>query len=557
MNIRAKLLSIVAVLGLVAIVIAGMGIRFMQGYNVRVDQFAAASQNVFYGEHYNRLITAVVMEARGVYGAPDTTKAKQFADGILKNLAEIDELLATWTPTISKVHGAEFDHVVAKAKEFKTFRTETARLGVEDSPKAANDQGNNDANRANRKQLQTEVDALVALNQADLDAVRADITSYFEVAFVWLVGVAVAGVLAGVAVALWIGASGIGRPLTRVTVTLGKLTSGELTVDVPTSSGKDEIGRLWSAVATFRDTLVESEHLKEQQAAQAADRAAKEKAILADVAHSFEAEVGAVIRTVTETARTTLVAAETMVRDAEETAMQSTSVAAASEQTSANVQAVAGATEELSSSIAEIGRQIGEAAGLIGATVEQARRTDQDVRVLADSAAKVGSIVAMIQAIAEQTNLLALNATIEAARAGEAGRGFAVVASEVKALASQTAKATQDIEAQMGTIQTATQQSVDKIADISKRINDLDVITSSISSAATQQNAATGEIARNISEAAVGASGVASTVVDVRTKAERSGAASRDLLQSMARLADQSTALESKVAAFVGRIRAA
>jgi len=98
---------------------------------------------------------------------------------------------------------------------------------------------------------------------------------------------------------------------------------------------------------------------------------------------------------------------------------------------------------------------------------------------------------------------------------------------------------------------------VEKIADISRRIADLDHITSSISGAATQQNAATGEIARNISEAAVGAAEVAQTIVGVRTTAEKSGAASRDLLDRMSHLAKQSAALEQKVAAFVGTIRAA
>ena len=80
--------------------------------------------------------------------------------------------------------------------------------------------------------------------------------------------------------------------------------------------------------------------------------------------------------------------------------------------------------------------------------------------MLAESAEKIGSVIALISQIAGQTNLLALNATIEAARAGDAGRGFAVVASEVKELAGQTTRATEEIGAQIGAIQTATGDAV-------------------------------------------------------------------------------------------------
>ncbi len=557
MKIQGKLYSIVALLGLIAIGVAILGIVKMQGYNRQVDSFQLASQRAFDGEHLNRMITAVVMDSRGIYAAANQEKAKPFADGINKSLKEIDTLLADWSQRVPPERKADFDAVVAKAQEFKGFRSETARLGVEETPAAANEQGNNDANRNNRKQFQADVDKLVAADQEDLAAVRASIEAYYVDGRRDLILLAVIGIVAGTAVAFWIGSSKIARPLRSVNAALSRLTQGDLSVEVPATVSKDEIGMLWQTVGSFRSALSEAEQLRAAQADAEASRKAEQKAMLDQLAQKFHSEVGEVIEMVSQTAQSTLKAAEVMVSDAEATSSRSMAVASASEQTSANVQAVAGASEELSSSIAEIGRQIGEASTLIGEAVEQARRTDQDVRSLADSASKVGTIVAMIQAIAEQTNLLALNATIEAARAGEAGRGFAVVASEVKALASQTAKATQDIEAQMGTIQGATQQSVDKIADISRRIADLDHITSSIAGAASQQNAATGEIARNISEAAVGAQEVAQTIVGVRMTAEKSGSASRDLLERMKVLASQSDALEHKVATFVKSIRAA
>ena len=97
-------------------------------------------------------------------------------------------------------------------------------------------------------------------------------------------------------------------------------------------------------------------------------------------------------------------------------------------------------------SIQEIARNAGEAAHIATTAVELASSADSTIGQLSRSSAEVGDVVKLITSIAEQTNLLALNATIEAARAGEAGKGFAVVASEVKDLAQETARATGDID---------------------------------------------------------------------------------------------------------------
>ncbi|NEX00147.1 methyl-accepting chemotaxis protein, partial [Rhodopseudomonas sp. BR0G17] len=145
-------------------------------------------------------------------------------------------------------------------------------------------------------------------------------------------------------------------------------------------------------------------------------------------------------------------------------------VAAASEEATSNVQSVASATDQLSSSIREISQQVQESARIAGDAVGQARNTTDRVSELSMAATRIGDVVELINSIAGQTNLLALNATIEAARAGEAGRGFSVVAAEVKALAEQTAKATGEIGQQISRIQSATQESVGAIREISGTI---------------------------------------------------------------------------------------
>ncbi|MBL8642663.1 MAG: methyl-accepting chemotaxis protein, partial [Rhodospirillaceae bacterium] len=237
--------------------------------------------------------------------------------------------------------------------------------------------------------------------------------------------------------------------------------------------------------------------------------------------------------------------------------VQSTAVAAASEQASTNVQTVAAATEELSSSIQEISRQVAESTRVVSQAVQEATKTKDLVRGLDEAAGRIGRVVALITDIAEQTNLLALNATIEAARAGEAGKGFAVVASEVKNLATQTAKATEEIGGQIEGIQNATKSSVDAIERIFDTIEKVNGISTTIASAVEEQGAATKEIARNVEQAASGTKEVSTNIVGVTQAAGETGQVSTQVLEAAKELARQSTTLRTEVDTFLTDIKAA
>ncbi|HLJ19463.1 MAG TPA: globin-coupled sensor protein, partial [Stellaceae bacterium] len=242
---------------------------------------------------------------------------------------------------------------------------------------------------------------------------------------------------------------------------------------------------------------------------------------------------------------------------ADETMQQSTAVAAASEQASANVQTVASAAEELSSSIAEIGRQVAQSTKVAGDAVKQANKTNTTVQGLAQSAQTIGDVVKLIQDIASQTNLLALNATIEAARAGEAGKGFAVVAAEVKNLANQTAKATDEISQQIGSIQSATKVSVEAIQEIAATIMSVNDTATAIASAVEEQGAATQEIARNVQEASKGTQEVSSNIAKVSQAATETRRAASDVLSAGRELTKQSQSMRIQVDAFFKSIEAA
>ncbi len=150
----------------------------------------------------------------------------------------------------------------------------------------------------------------------------------------------------------------------------------------------------------------------------------------------------------------------------------------------------------------EIDRQVMQANAIAAKAVSEAEWTNATVKELNEAAGRIGDVVRLITDVAEQTNLLALNATIEAARAGDAGRGFAVVAGEVKALSGQTAKATEDITAQIAGMQQATVRSIAAIGAIERTIREIGEISAAIAAAVTEQGAATEEIARSVETAA-------------------------------------------------------
>jgi methyl-accepting chemotaxis protein len=338
---------------------------------------------------------------------------------------------------------------------------------------------------------------------------------------------------------------------------MGKLASGDLSVEIPGAARQDEIGAMARCVEVFRTNGLEVERMRADQQAQEKRNAEQRKAEMIRLADSFEDAVGQIIETVSSASTELVASAGTLTSTAKRAQELTTAVAAASEEASTNVQSVASATEELSTSVSEIRRQVHESARIASEAVDQARKTNDRVGELSKAAARIGDVVELINTIAGQTNLLALNATIEAARAGEAGRGFAVVASEVKALAEQTAKATGEIGKQINGIQAATQESVCAIKEIGGTIEKLSEISSTIAAAVEEQGAATQEISRNVQQAAQGTERVSSNIIDVQRGASEAGSASSQVLSAAQSLSGDSNRLKLEVGKFLNTVRAA
>ncbi|NHC14695.1 methyl-accepting chemotaxis protein [Motilibacter deserti] len=313
------------------------------------------------------------------------------------------------------------------------------------------------------------------------------------------------GAAGGVGLALVL-ANGIVGPLRRSVATLSAVADGDLTVEAGADAQrKDEVGELVRAV----DTTVAS--LREVLGS-----TARTAGTLAQAAETLEGGTGRIAAASAEAVE------------------QAAQVAAAADQVSASVRTVAAGTDEMGESISEISRNANEAVAVAGAAVQAATATDERVRRLSESSREIGDVVKVITSIAEQTNLLALNATIEAARAGEAGKGFAVVASEVKDLAQETARATEDIVRRVETIQTDTTAAADTIAQITEIIDRIATFQTSIASAVEEQTATTGEASRSVGQAAHGTDEIAvkigrvaqatgSTDEEVRLSAETTG----------------------------------
>jgi len=357
-----------------------------------------------------------------------------------------------------------------------------------------------------------------------------------------IIVIAVAGCVLGLLAAFTTIVIGITQPLLRLIQAMQSLAAGRTDKEIEGTARKDEIGQMAQTVAVFRENALERARLEGEMRRERDMEKARQSRIDGLITH-FRGSIGDIRQLLDGQLDILKSSSSTLGHIAEEASQGANVAGSATSESSENVAHVANAASELTSASREISTQV--------EAMNVAQRADEDVSSLANLAERIGAIVDIINSIAEQTNMLALNATIEAARAGEAGRSFAVVASEVKTLAGQTAKATDEISAQVQAIQQATQHAVNSIRTISNQVSEIQGRTTAIAAAVEEQEASTLEISRAIALASEGSEQVAGSVSTMVKSVEKTNAEAGQLRSISDLIAEVSGNLTRTVDGFL------
>jgi len=401
-------------------------------------------------------------------------------------------------------------------------------------------------------QMASALDAMIDYAHGQEDAARSRLEGAKAAAFAAITITVLVALALGVAVAFALTRSVV-APVRALTGSMTRLAEGDLTITVPGAQRGDELGDMARALAVLKANSEERVRLEEERVKRAQTQRHHQDAVDQQVAMFGKSIDGVMARFNTSSTDMGALSGE-MERAADDTYAKATSVSEAMARAEAAIHTIASAAQEMTGSVAEIGEQAGRTAGMSRAVRESAEGARGDVERLTEAVSGISRVVDLINEIAEQTNLLALNATIEAARAGEAGKGFAVVASEVKSLAEQTGKATEEIAQSISGAGALSQTAREAMEKIQGAIADLDEVAETVASAAEEQRAATEEIARSAASLSDEASAITKDVDSVNQAGRTARDASGKVNAVAVSLSTEAEVLSEEVRSFLDGI---
>jgi methyl-accepting chemotaxis protein len=554
-SISARILATVLGLGLVAAVLVGAAILSMDGLRARTEALQRATLKAVYAERVNRLVAMVVMDSRGIYASRDPAEIRYFADGLIRHLDQMEHTMTQWRALATPERRQQIEALADSLKAFSDLRRNLVATAFEKGPDAAREIG--EANRNDRQQLNAHLQRVGELyGEDDVRQVMTGMAEYQRGAITLLFLTGMLGLLAALIAAWMVVSRTILRPLTTLKMSLDRMAQGDLERPISETARRDEIGSIARSTENFRHSLnrmravQEREHQNDLQRIARAERVQRATGRFEQVIHDCISNLHRSIAQVVEVADALRALAATSTRESQ-------TLAGSAHEAAANAQTIATAAEQLQATASAIFQQIARSSATAAAAARNAEAASHTVDQLDGAVTKIGEVVALINAIAEQTNLLALNATIESARAGEAGRGFSVVASEVKTLAQQTSTATGDIQQQIATVQSAARDAVGVIQTFDAAIGDLNHAVGAITEAVRQQNAATREISGGVTVSAQSVEALSRGVTGINDGIRRTHEASQSASNVVGLLQDQAVRLEQEVSTLLKEINAA
>lgn len=369
----------------------------------------------------------------------------------------------------------------------------------------------------------------------------------------------VPAVLVGVLVVFFLVQS-IGSYFKEITAFANKISNGELEYH-PVVIGQGEAAIALNNLIEMQ-TELRLAHKRTREVAENAQREASEakasrNTIVDQMTKDFEKNVFSQIKLLGETARSVSKQSELVVTSTENSQEFTSEVSQEVQISASSINDIAAASEQLSTSISTVQSLVSNASSKATESAHSANEASRVTQELADIITNIENVVTLISEIAENTNLLALNATIEAARAGEMGKGFSVVATEVKGLADQTSKATADISQKIQQIKHASTAAVKSVEIINGLNSDVDDIAHDVDDSIKDQMDATNDIATRVETAAHGAKSIADRIEQINGISLEVGSTAEEMKNATGDMADKTELLETQARKFINSLRAA